>query len=115
VKASRFIGLSAELSPSGAARAMRISSQTPQSSDGSRPSWIARLATAEIHGRSPPLNPEIQQPAPPGSLGSVTVKIDPFPYSLSTRMSPPIIWQNLRESAKPSPVPPYFFEVLASA
>src|SRR5204862_1866155 len=47
--------------------------------------------------------------------GRVTVNVEPLPNSLSTVSSPPINWQNLRDSARPSPVPPYFFDVLASA
>src|SRR5437867_1499418 len=47
--------------------------------------------------------------------GNMTVKVEPFPSSLLTLKSPPINWQNLRDSARPRPVPPYFFEVLASA
>jgi len=43
------------------------------------------------------------------------VKVDPLPCSLVTVMSPPMIWQNLRLKAKPSPVPPYFLVVDASA
>src|SRR5258708_31211930 len=49
------------------------------------------------------------------SVGRVTVKIEPLPYSLVTVKSPPIICAHFRESASPSPVPPYFFEVEASA
>src|SRR3977135_2233100 len=49
------------------------------------------------------------------STGSQTVKTDPLPYSLSTISSPPIKRQNLRLSAKPSPVPPYFLEIDTSA
>ena len=41
------------------------------------------------------------------SAGSVTVKVLPLPYSLVAVRSPPIMWQNLRLIAKPSPVPPY--------
>jgi hypothetical protein len=47
--------------------------------------------------------------------GNLTVNLDPLPNSLSTVSSPPINSQNLRESAKPKPVPPYFLAVLASA
>ena len=39
----------------------------------------------------------------------------PRPGSLVTAMSPPIMRQSRRESASPSPVPPYFFAVEASA
>ena len=39
----------------------------------------------------------------------------PRPGSLFTEMSPPIMRQSRRDSASPSPVPPYFFAVEASA
>ena len=39
----------------------------------------------------------------------------PAPGSLSTVMSPPIIWQNCRLIARPRPVPPYLRVVEASA
>ena len=44
-------------------------------------------------------------------LGSRIVKVDPRPGSLSTVMSPPIIWQKRRLIASPSPVPPYLLAV----
>ena len=43
------------------------------------------------------------------------VKLEPRPTSLSTVMSPPIIWQNRRLITRPRPVPPYFRVVDASA
>ena len=43
------------------------------------------------------------------------VNRDPWPGSLSTPTSPPIIWQNRRVIASPSPVPPYLRVVDASA
>jgi hypothetical protein len=49
------------------------------------------------------------------SLGRHTVNTEPLPGSLSTVMSPPIIWQNRLLIASPSPVPPYFRVVDASA
>ena len=49
------------------------------------------------------------------SAGIVAVKVDPLPYSLVTVRSPPMSWQNLRLSANPRPVPPYFLDVEASA
>jgi hypothetical protein len=42
------------------------------------------------------------------------VNVEPLPTSLTTVMSPPIIWQSLRESARPRPVPPNFRVVDAS-
>jgi hypothetical protein len=39
-------------------------------------------------------------------LGSRTVNTDPFPGSLVTVTSPPIMRASLRERARPSPVPP---------
>src|SRR6478736_1020357 len=49
---------------------------------------------------------------PPSTiLGSRIVKVDPRPGSLSTVMSPPIIWQNLRLITSPRPVPPYLLAV----
>jgi hypothetical protein len=48
-------------------------------------------------------------------LGSRTVKVEPRTGSLSTVMSPPIIWQNRLLIASPSPVPPYLRVVDASA
>ena len=49
------------------------------------------------------------------SIGSTAVNFEPWPYWLATVKSPPIIWQNLRLIAKPSPVPPNFLVVDASA
>jgi len=43
------------------------------------------------------------------------VKVEPSPGALSTVISPPIIRQNSRESANPSPVPPNLRDVPASA
>jgi hypothetical protein len=40
-----------------------------------------------------------------GSLGSRTVNTEPFPGSLVTVTSPPIMRASLRERARPSPVP----------
>jgi len=51
----------------------------------------------------------------PTAPGSVRINLDPLPYSLWTEMSPPIIWANFLQSARPRPVPPYFVAVLASA
>src|SRR2546423_5576699 len=48
-------------------------------------------------------------------LGSRIVKTDPRPVSLATVMSPPIIWQNRRLIARPSPVPPYLLAVVEEA
>jgi hypothetical protein len=48
-------------------------------------------------------------------LGSRIVKVEPRPGSLSTVMSPPIIWQKRLLIASPSPVPPYLRVVDASA
>ena len=39
--------------------------------------------------------------------GSRIVKVEPRPGSLSTVMSPPIIWQNRRLMTSSSPVPPW--------
>jgi hypothetical protein len=47
--------------------------------------------------------------------GSRIVKVDPRPGSLSTVMSPPIIWQNLRLMTSPRPVPPYLLAVADEA
>jgi hypothetical protein len=41
------------------------------------------------------------------SLGRRTVNTEPLPGSLSTVMSPPIIWQKRLLIARPRPVPPY--------
>ena len=41
----------------------------------------------------------------PYSAGIVSVKIEPFPTSLSTRMSPPRRWANSRLIASPRPSP----------
>jgi hypothetical protein len=48
-------------------------------------------------------------------VGRWMVKVEPRPTSLSTVISPPIIWQNRLLIARPSPVPPYFRVVDASA
>jgi hypothetical protein len=48
-------------------------------------------------------------------LGSLIVKVDPWPGSLSTVMSPPIIRQNRLLIARPRPVPPYLRVVEVSA
>lgn len=42
---------------------------------------------------------------PPFFCKMETVKTDPFPYSLSTEISPSIIWQSALEMASPNPVP----------
>jgi len=55
------------------------------------------------------------------SLGASTirgrriVKVEPRPGSLSTVMSPPIIWQNRLLIASPSPVPAYLLAVVEDA
>ena len=49
------------------------------------------------------------------TIGKVTVKVEPFPGSLVTAMSPPMSWQNLWLMARPRPVPPYFLLVELSA
>jgi hypothetical protein len=49
------------------------------------------------------------------AAGSRMRNRDPLPGSLSTVTSPPIIWQNRRVMASPSPVPPYLRVVDASA
>ena len=49
------------------------------------------------------------------SAGSRTVKVVPWPGSLSTVTSPPIIRQKRRLIARPRPVPPYLRVVDASA
>jgi hypothetical protein len=41
-----------------------------------------------------------------GTLGSRTMNTEPLPGSLATVTSPPIMRASLRESARPSPVPP---------
>src|SRR5262249_19024451 len=51
----------------------------------------------------------------PGPTGSRTVKTDPLPASLATVTSPPIMRASLRVMASPSPVPPNFCAVAASA
>ena len=51
----------------------------------------------------------------PTCAGRRMVKVDPWPGSLSTAISPPIIWQKRRLMASPSPVPPYLRVVDASA
>ena len=48
-------------------------------------------------------------------LGNRIVKVDPRPGSLSTVMSPPIIWQNRLLIARPRPVPPYLLAVVDDA
>src|SRR3984893_13901030 len=48
-------------------------------------------------------------------LGSRIVKVEPRPGSLSTVMSPPIIWQNRLLIASPSPVPAYLLAVVEDA
>ena len=48
-------------------------------------------------------------------FGRWMVKVEPRPNSLSTVMSPPIIWQKRLLMTRPSPVPPYFRVVDASA
>jgi len=48
-------------------------------------------------------------------LGRWIVKVEPRPGSLSTVMSPPIIWQKRLVIASPRPVPPYLQVVDASA
>jgi hypothetical protein len=48
-------------------------------------------------------------------LGSRIVKVEPRPGSLSTVMSPPIIWQKQRLIARPRPVPPYLLAVAEEA
>ena len=47
--------------------------------------------------------------------GSLTVNVDPRPWTLSTVRSPPIRRQKWRLIASPSPVPPYRLRVDASA
>ena len=47
--------------------------------------------------------------------GRLTVNVLPWPSSLATVRSPPIIRQNLRLMARPRPVPPYLRVVEASA
>ena len=47
--------------------------------------------------------------------GSRTVNVEPRPLTLVTVRSPPIIRQNARLIASPSPVPPYLLRVDASA
>ena len=47
--------------------------------------------------------------------GNRIVNVDPFPGSLSTVTSPPIMRQKRRLMARPSPVPPYLRVVEASA
>ncbi len=44
-------------------------------------------------------------------LGSRIVKVEPRPGSLSTVISPPIIWQKRRLITRPRPVPPYLLAV----
>src|SRR5262249_23700608 len=47
--------------------------------------------------------------------GRRTVNTEPLPASLDTVTSPPIMRASLRERARPSPVPPKFCAVEASA
>ena len=49
------------------------------------------------------------------SVGSVTMNVDPLPTLLVTSMEPPSILQKWRDMVSPSPVPPYFRVVDASA
>jgi len=49
------------------------------------------------------------------TAGRSTVNVVPSPTTLSIVMSPPIIWQNFFEMARPNPVPPYFRVVDESA
>src|SRR6266849_3079011 len=44
--------------------------------------------------------------------GSVKVKVEPFPSSLSTQIRPPWSSMNFRESASPSPVPSTFLSAV---
>ena len=48
-------------------------------------------------------------------LGNRIVNVEPRPGSLSTVMSPPIIWQNRLLIARPRPVPPYLLAVAVEA
>jgi hypothetical protein len=48
-------------------------------------------------------------------LGSRIVKVDPRPSSLSTVMSPPIIWQKRWLMTRTRPVPPYLLAVVEDA
>ena len=48
-------------------------------------------------------------------LGSLIENVDPFPGSLSTVMSPPIIWQKRLLMARPRPVQPYLLAVAEDA
>ena len=48
-------------------------------------------------------------------LGSRIVKVEPRPGSLSTVMSPPIIWQKRLLIARPRPVPPYLLAVVGGS
>jgi hypothetical protein len=48
-------------------------------------------------------------------VGSRTVKTEPLPGWLATVTSPPIMWASLRVMARPSPVPPNRWAVVASA
>jgi hypothetical protein len=50
-----------------------------------------------------------------GPTGRRTVKTEPLPGSLVTVTSPPIMRASLRAMARPSPVPPKFCAVAASA
>jgi hypothetical protein len=76
----------------------------------------ALLLILDLWGETLPQRPlSSASPLFPTSAGNVTVKVEPFPYSLVTARSPPINWQNLRLMAKPRPVPPNFACVPASA
>jgi hypothetical protein len=48
-------------------------------------------------------------------VGNLTVKAEPWPWTLETVRSPPIRRQKWRLIARLRPVPPYFDRVLASA
>ena len=54
-------------------------------------------------------------PAESTTAGKRTVNTEPLPGSLDTSMSPPIIRQKWRVMTSPSPLPPYFRVVDASA
>src|SRR5262249_4084729 len=69
--------------------------------DAASPVW-AGLATIPSFGAST-------------ILGSRIVKLEPRPGSLSTVMSPPIVWQKRRLMTRPSPVPPYLLAVVEDA
>src|SRR6516225_5121114 len=50
-----------------------------------------------------------------GRSGKVMVKVEPSPGLLATVTSPPKSWQKFRVITNPSPVPPYFSDVVISA